>query len=95
MTTITIVDPAAEVDTASEALARRLGSLQGARLALIDNSKHMAAEVLDEVEALLKSRFGVKEVTRYRKANPSIPTPPDVLAKLAGSCDALVHGVAD
>jgi hypothetical protein len=93
--TVTIVDPAAEDSAVAENLARRLDTLSGAHVGVIDNSKHMAAELLAEVEALLQQRYGVKKVTRYRKANPSIPTPPDVLASLAANCDAVVHGVAD
>lgn len=95
MNTVTIVNPAAEDSATPEALARRLATLEGARVAVIDNSKHMAAELLAEVETLLQQRYGVKKVTRYRKANPSIPTPPEVLAGLMASNDALVHGVAD
>lgn len=96
MSTVTIVDPAAELDAkAGEALAPRRRGLQGARIVLVDNSKHMAAEVLDEVEAQLKARFGVAEVARHRKPNPSIPTPPEVLSKFATSYHGLVHGVAD
>jgi hypothetical protein len=30
-----------------------------------------------------------------RKVSPSVPTPPEILARLAESCDALVQGVAD
>ena len=93
--TVTIVDPAAEDSATSENLAPRMKTLAGAHVGLIDNSKHMAAELLAEVEVLLQQRYGVKKVTRYRKANPSIPTPPDVLASLTASCDAVVHGVAD
>ena len=93
--TVVIVDPAAE-DAATEAkLARRLETLAGTHVGIIDNSKHMAGELLQEVEQLLQQRYGVKQVTRYRKANPSIPTPPEVLAGLVASCDAVVHGVAD
>ena len=93
--TVTIVDPAAEDTAVAENLAPRLETLAGTHIGLIDNSKHMAAELLAEVEVLLQQRYGVKKVTRYRKANPSIPTPPEVLAGLAASCDAIVHGVAD
>jgi hypothetical protein len=95
MSTITIVDPAAEDAATQETLARRLDTLAGKHLGLIDNSKHMAAELMLEVEQLLQQRYGVKQVTRYRKSNPSIPTPPDVLANLVERCDAIVHGVAD
>ncbi len=94
--TVVIVDPAAE-DEAPEQLAgaRRLATLTGIRLGMIDNSKHMAAELMAEVEVLLRERYGVREFTRYRKANPSVPTPPEVLAGLVSSCDGIVHGVAD
>ena len=93
--TVVIVDPAAEDSTTRETLAPRLGTLAGAHIGMIDNSKHMASELLREVEQLLQQRYGVKQVTRYRKANPSIPTPSEVLAGLARECNAIVHGVAD
>ncbi len=93
--TVVIVDPAAE-DAATEAtLARRLSSVAGMHIGMIDNSKHMAGELLHEVEELLQKRYRVKQVTRYRKSNPSVPTPPAILASLVASCDAIVHGVAD
>ena len=93
--TVTIVDPAAEDSAVAETLAPRIGTLAGAHVGVIDNSKHMAGELLAQVEVLLQQRYGVKKVTRYRKANASIPTPPDVLASLTASCDAIAHGVAD
>ena len=94
--TVTIVDPAAEEEAPDQlAGAPRLATLSGAHLAMIDNSKHMAAELMAEVEGLLRARYGVREFTRYRKANPSIPTPPEVLAGLVSACDGIVHGVAD
>ena len=92
---IVVIDPAAEDSTKAIALAERLHSLAGSRIGLIDNAKHMASEVLDEVQALLESRYRAASFIRYRKANASIPTPPDALASLAQSCDAIVHGVAD
>ena len=93
--TVAIVDPAADEAPHQLAGAQRLATLSGIRLGMIDNSKHMAAELMAEVEAQLHERYGVREFTRYRKANPSVPTPPEVLAGLASSCDGIVHGVAD
>jgi hypothetical protein len=94
-TEVLIVDPAAEDTTRAMELAPRLNSLAGAHIAMIHNSKHMVTELLDAVEELLQSRYQVKTFSHYRKANPSIPTPPEVLVQLLGSTDALVHGVAD
>lgn len=94
-TEIVVVDPAAEDDVAQTALAPRAKTLQGAHVGMIDNAKHMAEELLNEVQSLLKTRYGVAEFSYYRKRNASVPTPPDVLSGLVSKCDALVHGVAD
>lgn len=93
--TIVIVDPAVE-DAATEATpARRLASVAGAHIGMIDNSKHMARELLLALEQLLRQRYAVGKFTHYRKFNPSVPTPPAILANLIASCDGVVHGVAD
>ena len=92
---IIVIDPAAEDLATAMLLAARLPSLAGRHIGLIDNSKHMASELLDEVEALLQSHYEAASFTRYRKSNPSVATPPEVLSSLTRSCDALVHGVAD
>ena len=92
---VTIVHPGAEDVHPSLALAPRLSTLAGARIALIDNAKHMAGVFLAELGRELQERHGVATLEVYRKANASIPTPTDVLSRLSQSCDGLVHGVAD
>jgi len=92
---VTIVDPAAEDVTERLALAPRVASLAGARVALIDNSKHNADRFLDTLATLLVRDHGVAKIERYRKASASVPTPPEVLSRLLEGCDAAVHGVAD
>jgi hypothetical protein len=93
--TIRIVNPAAEDVAPRLTPAARLASLRGARVALVDNSKHNADEFLRALEALLARDYGIARVERYRKASPSVPAPAEVLDRLAASCDALVHAVAD
>jgi hypothetical protein len=92
---VIVVNPAAEDAGARQAAAPRLIALAGARIAFIDNSKHNADAFLDALQARLLRDYGVRSVERYRKASPSVPTPPEVLNELLTSCDALVHGVAD
>ena len=75
--------------------AQRLPSLRGARLAFIDNSKHNADAFLKTLHTIFVRDYGVERIELYRKSSPSIPTPPEILARLAKSCDALVHAVAD
>ena len=93
--TLSLVDPAAEVETRSEALAPRLETLQGTRIALIDNTKHNADRFLEATRALLQQRHGVAGFEYFRKFSASVPTPPEVVERLTQTCDALVHGVAD
>ncbi len=93
--TIRIVDPAAEVESESHVLAPRLRSLDGMRIAIIDNTKHMADTFLNATRVLLERRYGVGGFEDYRKPSASVPTPPEVIERLAGSCHALIHGVAD
>jgi hypothetical protein len=92
---VPIVDPAAEDVTERLALAPRLQSLEGARVALIDNSKHNADRFLDTLATLLARDHGVAKIERYRKASASVPMPPEVLSRLLEASDAAVHGVAD
>lgn len=93
--TLSLVDPAAEVETKSETLAPRLETLQGTRIALIDNTKHNADRFLEATRALLQQRHGVAGFEYFRKFSASVPTPPEVVERLTQACDALVHGVAD
>lgn len=92
---ITIVNPAAEDITERFPLALRVASLVGARVALIDNSKHNADRFLDTLATLLVRDHGVAKIERYRKVSASVPTPPEVLSRLLEGSDAAVHGVAD
>ena len=93
--TITIVNPAAEDVTERLTPAPRVASLRGARVALIDNSKHNADRFLDTLATLLVRDHGVATIARYRKVSASVPTPPEILSRLLEASDAAVHGVAD
>jgi len=93
--TIRIVDPAAEIEIEQQRLAPRLDSLQGARIAIIDNTKHMANRFLDATRALLEQEHGAGSFEYYRKFSASVPTPPEEIERLSQSCDAVIHGVAD
>jgi hypothetical protein len=93
--TILIVDPAAEIQNITLSTAARLGSLKGARIGIVDNAKHMALPLLKELEVILKTEYGASTFNYYRKDNASIPMPPESMAAMAASSDAVVHGVAD
>lgn len=90
-----LVDPAAETESERESIAPRLKSLQGARIALIDNTKHNADRFLEATRTLLEEKYGVASFEYFKKFSASVPTPPDVVERLTRASDALVHGVAD
>ena len=72
-----LVDPSAEKAAAVQNGAMRLDSLQGKRIALLDNIKHNAEYLLIEVGELLEKDFGcktelIKKKTYTRFAEPHI-----------------------
>ncbi len=74
---ITLIDPSAEHVSAAQNGAARLDSLQGKRIALLDNIKHNAEYLLVEVGERLKRDFAcqielIKKKTYTRFAEPHI-----------------------
>lgn len=72
----------------------RLASLQGRTVGLLDNGKIRVRELLDHVEEMLRSQYGVAQVLRFRKPDASRPAPPEVMADLK-RCEAIISAVGD
>src|SRR5207245_1419149 len=77
--TVTIVNPAAEDVTERLTPAPRIASLRGARVALIDNSKHNADRFLDTLAAGL----GLPEHPRVIVEHPLASRTPSEIEKVA------------
>ena len=91
---IRVFDPTAEDAAPTTTGTRRLASLQGRTIGLLDNGKFHVRELLDHVEELLRSQYGVAQVWRFRKPDASRPAPPAVIARMTG-CDAVISAVGD
>ena len=91
---IRVFDPTAEDATATHSGAVRLTSLAGRTVGLLDNSKFRVRELLDHVEAILRIRFGVAQVLRFRKPDASRPAPPELWADMQ-RCEAIITAVGD
>ena len=89
-----VLDPTAEDVTATSALTARLISLQGRTIGLLDNGKIRVHELLDHMEALLRSQYGVAQVLRFTKPDASRPAPAEVVADMK-QCDAIISAVGD
>jgi hypothetical protein len=87
------VSPFDERHRATEPLARRPASLEGARVALLDITKRRGDEFLDRIEELL----GAEGARTFRIAKEifSKPAAPEIIRRIANRGDLVVEGLAD
>ena len=93
--TITILHPGLEKpEDAKPQLAARLGTLQGKRIALLDNGKVNAGAWLDAVAARLQ-RLGAGDVRRWKKQHAAQSGDKHFPALLGWQPDLLLTGLGD
>jgi hypothetical protein len=88
-----LIDPGAEEMSAAGSSAARLSDLRGKRIALLDNIKHNAEYLLDDVAERLSKDFGC-EILRVRKKTYTKVAEPHVLAQMEG-CHAVITAIGD
>jgi hypothetical protein len=87
--------PAPPTSTGPARAARR-ADLAGARIGLLENTKHNADLLLAELGRLLVAEHGAAEVAIVRtKQAFALPAPDDLVAEFVRGCDAVVTGVGD
>ncbi|MBV8717767.1 MAG: hypothetical protein JOZ65_22110 [Chloroflexi bacterium] len=91
---ITVLNPTSSSESQPLQMARRLESLEGRVVGVLDNHKMNAERIFFRVERSLRERYGVREVLWRRKHNFSAPAPAALIAELA-ACDAIITGVGD
>jgi hypothetical protein len=91
---IRVLDPTVETALAKAGATTTLTSLAGRTIGLLDNGKLNVRPLLDHMEKLLRSQYGVRDVVRLRKPDFSRPAPAPVLAAMQG-CDAVISAVGD
>jgi hypothetical protein len=93
-----ILDPTGSVQSKAAAAAapraRRPGSLKGARVGLLINTKQNARPFLDEVGRLLAEKYEVT-LTKRTKVNFAVPEPEEVIKELVAENDVVITGVGD
>lgn len=88
-----LVDPTTEPTSSEFTPAPRLPALSYKRIGLIDDSKDNAKPLLEEIEDLLRQRYGVAQVTYHRKPSASKPAEPYVIAQMAKACDYVIVAI--
>jgi hypothetical protein len=95
MATIELLSPAAVVAGKAVPLARRVPTLAGRVVGLLNNSKSGTRPFLDRVEELLLSAHGVSRIIRYDKKAAALPVPDEMLEAATRACDVVINGIAD
>lgn len=90
---ITVYDPTASEATDQHAIARRLETLDGKLIGLLDNTKDLVDVLLDEVKVLLAKDFPNARFQYFRKESVS-GAPPGLMEQVA-QCNAVITAVGD
>jgi hypothetical protein len=77
------------------AVARRLPTLAGARVGLLDNTKKNAAPLLAELGRLLEREHGAVVTIQRTKYAFAFPVDEPLLKEIAAVSDAVITGVGD
>lgn len=88
-----LVDPTTQPLAVPFQPAPRLTDLANKCVAVIDDSKENARELLEEIVDLLRQRYGVSDVHYHRKPSASKPADPEVIGDLAQRCDYAVVAI--
>ncbi|NDK32574.1 UGSC family (seleno)protein [Nesterenkonia haasae] len=95
-TTEMILDPTgADARSDDSTLAPRTGTLQGIRVALLDNTKPNATALLENIAAELKGRYDIAETRMYTKDYFGTPVKDELLQQITDECDVVVTAVGD
>jgi hypothetical protein len=91
-----LVNPFDETPRLALNSAPRLDTFTGKTVGLLDISKPGGSFFLDQLEKLLKERYGVAQVMRVMKPTFTKPAPAEVIEQIASArCDAVIEALAD
>jgi hypothetical protein len=92
---IQLLDPTTEAAAQPIAYAARPDTLQGKRVALIENTKFNSDRLLEKIGRILVQEYGVASTRMFRKKNASVPAHEEIIAEVRKTCDVMVAGVGD
>jgi hypothetical protein len=93
---MTLIDPRAESTRERRQPAKRLSTLEGKTIGLLDISKPGGNIFLDHLERLLVEKQRVASVVRLTKPTFTKPAPDELIETLVNAgCDAVIEALAD
>ena len=90
-----LLDPTVETKTQPIAYVDRPRSLEGKRVALIENTKFNSDRLLAKIGDVLKAEYGIAEWRMFSKHNASVPAHEEIIQEIRKSCDVMVAGIGD
>jgi len=90
-----VYDPTAPNTAPAENLRKAVGDLSGKVIGIIDNTKPNFNVLANDIEQLLRERYGVKAVIQHRKRSVAVSAANAVLDELARECDLVITGSGD
>ena len=95
MTTIEVLDPAGQIQKVAALQCNPVGSMDGRRLAILDNTKPNFQQLATLVAEKLRDDCTLQGIAYYRKENPAVAASPALLDEIASSADLVLTGSAD
>jgi hypothetical protein len=92
---IEILDPTTRAVPQVVAWVPRPVSLEGRRVALIENTKFNSDRLLQKIGALLRAEYGAGETRMWRKRNSSVPAHEAIIEEVRQTSDVMVAGIGD
>jgi hypothetical protein len=95
MTTIDVLDPAGQVQKLAALRCNSVETLEGRRLAILDNAKPNFQRLATLVAERLRDDCSLKSIAHFRKPNPAVGAGSELLDRIAQSADLVLTGSAD
>jgi hypothetical protein len=92
---IELLDPTTEAVAQTVAYVPRPASLEGKRVALIENTKFNSDRLLQKIGDILVQEYGAASARMWRKRNASVPAHAEIIEEVRRTCDVVVAGIGD
>ena len=89
------MDPRGETPAANVSMAPRVSGLDGATIALVDNTKINAGNLLNKLSYLLESELADPHIVRYSKTDATRPAPSSLIRQITRECDVAILAIGD
>lgn len=92
---IPMMDPRGETPSTRVSMAPRASRLDGKTIALVDNAKINAGNLLDKLSSLLQEDVEPTRIVRFSKTDATRPAPLALISQIADECDVAVLAIGD